>query len=202
MRVHRRARSRLSAERARFQLAHLNLHTALCTSLCCVVAFERLTGRSRVSSLCVKGLLPTGLRVSVRELATKQAGAMRASLAAFGVVLCALSSFVQGMSWSTCGDGPFSASNVELKPDPPQVGSDVDFRIEGTYDPEGVCFCSYDATGCPTMHSQGAACIDSCSAQRTLQEDSRSTIPRFTQPSAVSKLWCSCELASRPALSS
>lgn len=70
---------------------------------------------------------------------------------AIGAILFALAGSVQGMSWSMCGHGPFSTSTVQLTPDPPQVGSDVEFRIEGTYDPEGalreqlsVC-CAYAA---------------------------------------------------------
>jgi hypothetical protein len=45
---------------------------------------------------------------------------------------------INAMKWSGCADGPFVISRVTLQPDPPKVGENIDFGIEGDYAPKGT----------------------------------------------------------------
>lgn len=112
-----------------------SLSTKQCLQRVSVDSARRAIGHDLRQSRSALAAFPRGL--TCIACACHRCAAMKAS-AAFGAVLYALVSSAHGMSWSTCGDGPFTTSTVELTPDPPRVGSDVDFSIQGTYDPEGA----------------------------------------------------------------
>lgn len=60
------------------------------------------------------------------------------------VALAFLCDRIAAMEWKLCADGgPFEPDTVVLSPDPPQIGQDISFDIEGAYDHGAHCwFCS------------------------------------------------------------
>lgn len=56
------------------------------------------------------------------------------------LVLAFLCDRIVAMKWKLCSDnGPFEPDSVVLSPDPPKIGQDISFDIQGAYEHGARC---------------------------------------------------------------
>lgn len=79
-------------------------------------------------------------------------------------VLAFLCDRIAAMKWKLCSDdGPFKPDSVVLSPDPPQIGQDISFDIQGAYEhgdsiPTGVLDVTVNFMGTPIFETEWDLC--------------------------------------------